>query len=714
MAVQPGSALDVTVARRIASLMQSTSTAATLAHFSGAGGSLSGAFAGGLGFGGDAAAALAAMGGGAGGPAGEYAAMLQQLAAAGGLGGFAPAVLQQQQLLAAQMPWLALGLQGHAQSVGMPWGSFPLGAMGAGTYSGMPGMPAAPPRGALSSSPAAKPHDAAVVRSVPAGVDAELHRLQSGASELHRLQSGASDLHRLQSGASSRAVGPRVTFRGLPPSGANAVASPAAIGAAEAGDLTRMQSGASSRAGGDAPFPPRARLGFRVPPAGTVRGPPESNGDGSGAGQDLDMIRMQSANSASKATTGGNNASPSGLRKRKGRSSSGANAETGSQCSGDSGSSGGEGVELGARSGSVVGEGGEEGERTKRRLAQNREAARKSRQRRKDYVQKLEAEVSTLRQKLAAAAHAAAAAEPAEPARALPPRDSAERSADMDTGGPGTDPGQGRGPSQGAPVSVSANEERAAPAGAGAGGEVKAEARGAAPWGDALLQQDVEVALAFERWRGEHAEMGGAVRRALDAGAPADALRPQVEAVRRHLWTMFAMKRAVLCSDSAPAILRLEHLLPMERPFAWLGTLRPSDAAASVLAKLSGALPQAQRTALEALRDSLVEQEAVLAPAHVEALTELRARATAAPMPLKAGVAQDAPGAQPDVFGFFNTLRMLMMRADGVWEAFLEASERSLAPEHFAVAAIAYQETSLALQSMHLPWQAALRTPAQP
>lgn len=33
------------------------------------------------------------------------------------------------------------------------------------------------------------------------------------------------------------------------------------------------------------------------------------------------------------------------------------------------------------------------GERTKRRLAQNREAARKSRQRRKDYVQKLEAEV---------------------------------------------------------------------------------------------------------------------------------------------------------------------------------------------------------------------------------------------------------------------------------------------------------------------------------
>ena len=46
----------------------------------------------------------------------------------------------------------------------------------------------------------------------------------------------------------------------------------------------------------------------------------------------------------------------------------------------------------------------------------------------------------------------------------------------------------------------------------------------------------------------------------------------------------------------------LEHMLPMERPFAWLGSLRPSDAATHTLAKLGPALPQAQRTALEGLR----------------------------------------------------------------------------------------------------------------
>lgn len=55
---------------------------------------------------------------------------------------------------------------------------------------------------------------------------------------------------------------------------------------------------------------------------------------------------------------------------------------------------------------------------------------------------------------------------------------------------------------------------------------------------------------------------------------------------------------------------------------------------------------------------------------------------------------------------------MLMMQADDVWEACLEAAERVLAPQHFAAVAIAYQETSHALRGLHLPWQTALRAPA--
>lgn len=105
-----------------------------------------------------------------------------------------------------------------------------------------------------------------------------------------------------------------------------------------------------------------------------------------------------------------------------------------------------------------------------------------------------------------------------------------------------------------------------------------------------------------------------------------------------------------------------------------------------------------------ALQDTLLEHEGVLARAHADALAELRARATAAPVPADA-----AAGAQPDVANLFDMLRMILMRADGVWEAFLDAAERQLPPADFVVAAIAYHEISHQLRALHLPWQAAQR-----
>jgi hypothetical protein len=40
------------------------------------------------------------------------------------------------------------------------------------------------------------------------------------------------------------------------------------------------------------------------------------------------------------------------------------------------------------------------------------------------------------------------------------------------------------------------------------------------------------------------------------------------------------------CRESALLAFNGEHLLPAERPYAWLGSLRPSEAAAGLLAKL--------------------------------------------------------------------------------------------------------------------------------
>ncbi len=48
--------------------------------------------------------------------------------------------------------------------------------------------------------------------------------------------------------------------------------------------------------------------------------------------------------------------------------------------------------------------------------------------------------------------------------------------------------------------------------------------------------------------------------------------------------------------------MNLEHLVPSERPFAWLGVLRPSEACAGVLAKLGAAAAPATRDRLQALQ----------------------------------------------------------------------------------------------------------------
>jgi hypothetical protein len=55
---------------------------------------------------------------------------------------------------------------------------------------------------------------------------------------------------------------------------------------------------------------------------------------------------------------------------------------------------------------------------------------------------------------------------------------------------------------------------------------------------------------------------------------------------------------------------------------------------------------------------------------------------------------------------------MLLMRADGVWEAFLDAAERQLPPRDFAVAAVQYEAVGARLAALCVPWQTALGAPA--
>ena len=68
---------------------------------------------------------------------------------------------------------------------------------------------------------------------------------------------------------------------------------------------------------------------------------------------------------------------------------------------------------------------------------------------------------------------------------------------------------------------------------------------------------------AFDKWRSEHTTTVLTVRQAVNDSAASDAaLRPLVEEARGQLWTLFAMKKAVICSESVLIIMNMEHLLP--------------------------------------------------------------------------------------------------------------------------------------------------------
>ncbi|CAL8470385.1 g9927 [Coccomyxa elongata] len=347
---------------------------------------------------------------------------------------------------------------------------------------------------------------------------------------------------------------------------------------------------------------------------------------------------------------------------------------------------------------------GDMDDKVKRRLAQNREAARKSRQRRKAYVQNLEEEVRQLRQSKSLPAQALAAQSSslgatgslggAATALGLGPDATSLFSAMMQRLPPGSLPD-----SSGLMGSLrSSNRPSLMGSGAGAG--------------DALAQQNHEVLQAFDKWRAEHVATVLAVRQAVNEGANDAALRPLIEEARSQLWTLFAMKKAVVCSESVLLIMNLEHLLPPERLYAWLGGLRASNACNGLLTKLADmGLGTQQRMKLEALRESLLQQENSLGRGYSEVLTELGARAAQQPVLLPGQHPDKRIWDSPDILGKLDAMRMTLLRGDNVWEQFLEQTEGFLSLRQYAVAVTALMETSLQLQNLHLPWLQLLRRP---
>lgn len=97
----------------------------------------------------------------------------------------------------------------------------------------------------------------------------------------------------------------------------------------------------------------------------------------------------------------------------------------------------------------------------------------------------------------------------------------------------------------------------------------------------------------FDQWRDNHKKTATDIRRHLEkmSAAPlekswAEDLRLLVEEARSQLWLLFHMRQMLIKSNSVLLFFSLEHMLPCERMYAWMGTLRPSDACNGLISKL--------------------------------------------------------------------------------------------------------------------------------
>ncbi|KAK9816296.1 hypothetical protein WJX74_000868 [Apatococcus lobatus] len=217
--------------------------------------------------------------------------------------------------------------------------------------------------------------------------------------------------------------------------------------------------------------------------------------------------------------------------------------------------------------------------------------------------------------------------------------------------------------------------------------------------------QATAIVSAFSRWRLEHALVAVRVREALNTNAPDTIIRALVDEARGQLWALFAMKKTLLASEDATIVMWCSHQPPAERMLGWLGGFRPSFICSGLLRKLGQELHEPGRTKLEALRESLFQQEGMLAHGFEELSSGLLLTAASQALRLDNGQLMDQScWASPDTFGKLDTLRVTLQRADQILEHMLEQTEQILPLRQHAVAVISLAETSVTLESLQNPW----------
>ncbi|DBA65952.1 TPA: Transcription factor [Trebouxia sp. C0005] len=336
-----------------------------------------------------------------------------------------------------------------------------------------------------------------------------------------------------------------------------------------------------------------------------------------------------------------------------------------------------------------------------RRLGQNRVAARKSRQRRKEYVEHLEEEVRTLRADLKRERQGRGA--PASPATQAGPSVSpvpVRASVEPPTFSqwvPSSIPN---------PFQMTGEQGPSQPVGSPALGPV-AEGSSAGPYRIMLPMAQTPsnttsngVLHAFERWHAQHTVSVRALLEVRNQGSLAGALAQRLANVVDHLLDFFRLKAAVLQGNEAHLVLSLQHLPQGQRRFAPLGVLSCSDICAGLLWKLGPSLEPHQRNFLEQYKTVVMSQEAALHVVLSGAIADMTQVVACVRVPLGLPPPPPIPLTTPDTQAKLQLMCDVFMAADRVWAEFLQHAEQHLSVPQFVTVVSAMAETGAALEEV--------------
>ncbi|KAL0049671.1 hypothetical protein WJX82_007237 [Trebouxia sp. C0006] len=291
-----------------------------------------------------------------------------------------------------------------------------------------------------------------------------------------------------------------------------------------------------------------------------------------------------------------------------------------------------------------------------RRLGQNRVAARKSRQRRKEYVTCLEEEVRTLR---------------ADLKREQQGRGGAASPAMRGTASPATQAGPSVSP---VPVRASVEPPRFS------------------QWAPSSISNPFQMALE----QGPSQPVGNPTLGPLAEGSLAGPHRIMLPMAQTP--TEPTARR--LQGGEAHLVLSLQHLPHCQRRFAPLGVLSCSDICAGLLYKLGPSLEPHQRNFLQQYKTVVTSQEAALHVVLSGAIADMTQVVACVRVPLGLPPPQPFPLTTPDTQAKLQLMCDVFMAADRIWAEFLQHAEQYLSVPQFVSVVSAMAETGAGLEEI--------------